>query len=56
MDNELIIDFIDSKGRVEENYDYEFEIDQIRTISFQSDYFYSIQALWMDENNITPTP
>lgn len=54
--NELVIDFIDSKGLVEENYDYNFEIDQISVITFGTDYFYSIQALWMDENNIIPTP
>lgn len=53
LDNTLIIDFIDSKGMVEEDYNYEFEIDQIRTISFQSDYFHSIQVLWIDEYNIT---
>ncbi|MCO6149307.1 hypothetical protein [Flavobacterium sp. NRK1] len=48
--NILIIDFIDTKGFVEENYDFEFEIDEIRSISFESDYFYAIRALWMDEN------
>ena len=48
--NTLIIDFIDSKGQTEEEYYYEFEIDEIRTISFDSDYFNSIKVLWMDEN------
>jgi hypothetical protein len=55
LNNILIIDFIDKKGIVEEDYDYEFEIDQIRTISFQNNYFNSIRVLWMDEYKVKPT-
>lgn len=56
MDNNLTIDFIDSKGIVDDDFDVVFDIQEITSISFQSDYFHSIQALWMDENNIIPTP
>ena len=55
IENELIIDFVDSKGIVDREYDCVFKIDEIRTISFQSDYFKSICALWLDENGATST-
>jgi hypothetical protein len=45
----LIIDFIDSDGKVEKDYDYEFDIAEIRSIAFQTDYFTSIRLLWHDE-------
>jgi len=56
--NDLIIDSIDTKGKVEEAYDFPFQIDEITTIAFQSDYFESIRALWMHKNkiNFKPTP
>lgn len=54
--NELIVNFIDAKGIVEENFDYDFEINQIRSISFSSNYFEAIRLLWIDENNLKPTP
>jgi len=56
IDNILIIDFIDKKGEVDDEYDCEFKIDEIRTISFESDYFNSIRVLWMDENPSIATP
>jgi hypothetical protein len=45
----LIIDFIDSDGKVDKDYDYEFDIAEIRSIAFQTDYFTSIRLLWHDE-------
>lgn len=56
VENDLRIDFVDSKGIVDGDYDCVFKIDEIRTISFQSDYFESICALWQDEAKATPTP
>lgn len=56
MDNILIIDFVDKKGEVDDDYDCEFEIDEIRTISFESDYFNAIRVLWIDENPPIATP
>jgi hypothetical protein len=56
INNILIIDFIDKKGQVDEDFDYEFAIDEIRTISFDSDYFNAIRVLWMDENPSIATP
>ena len=44
----LIIDMIHSDGSVEENYNYEFDIDEIRVITFESDYHQSIGLLWKD--------
>lgn len=52
----LIIHSIHSDGTVENNYNYEFNLDEIRLITFLSDYFNSIRLLWMDENSIKPTP
>lgn len=55
IENELVIDFVDSKGIVDDEYDSVFKIDEIRTISFQSDYFQSVCALWRDEHKATST-
>jgi hypothetical protein len=52
----LIIDFIDASGITEKEYDFEFDLDAIRAISFSSDYFESIRVLWIDENKVTLTP
>lgn len=50
----LRIDMIKADGSVEEKYNYEFEIDEIRAIAFESDYFFSMKLLWQDKmkNNI----
>lgn len=48
--NTLLINFIDKKGEIDKEFDYEFEIDKIITIAFGSDYFHSIRVLWMDKN------
>jgi hypothetical protein len=57
-DNFLVIDSIFADGSVEYNYDFEFSINEIRVVGFESDYFNSIRLLWMDENQILikPTP
>jgi hypothetical protein len=44
----LLIDFIDAKGMVEEDYDYEFELADIRVLTFDTDYFNAIKLLWQD--------
>ncbi|MCR5862464.1 hypothetical protein LRS05_10030 [Flavobacterium sp. J372] len=54
--NKLIIDFIDSKGNVEEAFDYEFAIDQIRCITFSTDYFEAIRLLYLDKLASKPAP
>lgn len=41
----FIIDMVLADGGVEVEYDYEFELDEIRFISFQSDYFNSVLLL-----------
>lgn len=46
----FIIDFIFSDGKIEPDYDFEFELNEIRAISFGSDYYESIRLLWLDEN------
>lgn len=45
----LIIDMIKSNGKIEENYDFEFSIKKIRSITFETDYFESIRLLMNDE-------
>lgn len=47
--NFLTIDMIDTDGSVECDYDYEFEIDEIRVITFETDYYLSVQLLWEDQ-------
>lgn len=51
MDNSLMIDFIDSKGNIDTDYDYEFDLNQIRVISFGSAYFEAIRLLWLDKQD-----
>ncbi|WP_147239393.1 hypothetical protein [Tenacibaculum sp. E3R01] len=54
-DNDLlIIDMIKSNGQVELNYDFEFKLGKIRSITFETDYFESIRVLFLDEakNNL----
>lgn len=48
-DSMLIIDMIKSDGSVEKEYDYEFDIDNIRVINFETDYHLSIHLLWKDK-------
>ena len=45
----LIIDMIMSDGSVETDYDYEFNLNDIRVITFETDYHLSIQLLWKDK-------
>jgi len=47
--NILIIDSVFADGKVEPNYDYEFDLDEVRAIAFGSDYFESMRLLWVDE-------
>lgn len=46
----LIIDFIRSDGSVDNDFDVEFDLDEIRSISFESSYFEAIRLLWLDKN------
>lgn len=46
----LVIDFIRSDGSVDNDFDEEFDLDEIRSISFESSYFEAIRLLWLDEN------
>jgi len=48
-DSLLKIDMIKADGSVEVKYDYEYEIDEIRAIAFESDYFLSMKLLWQDK-------
>ncbi|MBF9255132.1 hypothetical protein I2I11_17670 [Pontibacter sp. 172403-2] len=48
-DSLLRIDMVKSDGSVEKKYDYEFEVDEIRAIAFESDYFLSMKLLWQDK-------
>jgi hypothetical protein len=47
-DDYLLIDFIDATGQMDEDYDYEFEIAEIRTLTFDTDYFNAIKLLYKD--------
>jgi hypothetical protein len=46
----LIIDSVFADGTVVPDYDFEFDLNEIRTITFGSDYFESMRLLWLDEN------
>jgi hypothetical protein len=48
-DGLLRINMVIADGSVEEKYDYEFEIEEIRAIAFESDYFISMKLLWQDK-------
>jgi hypothetical protein len=52
-DEYLLIDFIDANGRMDEAYDYEFELAEIRTLTFDTDYFNAIKLLWQDNRKET---
>ncbi len=45
----LIIDMIKSNGQIENDYDFEFSLNKIRSITFETDYFESIRLLMTDE-------
>ncbi|MFK8101255.1 MAG: hypothetical protein AB8G15_01975 [Saprospiraceae bacterium] len=47
--NYLTIDMITAKGEIEQAYEYQFPISNIRAITFASDYFNSIRLLMLDE-------
>lgn len=46
--DEFTINMVGSKGEIIENYDYEFSFDEIRSITFETDYFESIRLLMND--------
>jgi len=46
--DEFTINMIGSKGEIIEDYDYEFSFDEIRSITFETDYFESIRLLMND--------
>ena len=45
----LIIDRIKSNGQIEVDYDFEFSLKKIRSITFETDYFESVRLLMADE-------
>ena len=47
--NSLAIDMVKSNGEIQNEYDYTFDIDQIRSITFKTDYFESIRLMMEDE-------
>jgi hypothetical protein len=47
--NKFIIDMILADGKIEKKYDYEFSMNKIRSITFETDYFESIRLLMQDE-------
>lgn len=53
FDSILIIDSIHSDGTIEEEFDCDFNINEIRSITFLSDYYNSICLLWLDEQQLT---
>lgn len=48
-DDMLTIDLIEDSGLIAPEYDYEFSIENIRSITFDTDYFQSIRLLMLDE-------
>ena len=49
--NLLTIDMIKASGAIEPDYDYEYSLDEIRVITFKTDYFISIGLLMKDMLN-----
>jgi len=47
--DKLVIKMINADGSVEKDYNYEYNINDIRIISFASDYNLSIELLWKDK-------
>ena len=48
-DDILRIDMIKSNGKIEKEYDFDFSLKKIRSITFETDYFESIRLLMNDE-------
>ena len=46
----LVIDSVFADGKVVPDYDFEFDLKEVRAITFGSDYFESMRLLWVDEN------
>ena len=44
----LIINNVTSQGIIEKVFDYEFSLDEIRVLTFETDYFHSIRLLMKD--------
>lgn len=42
---QLIIDSINTRGEIEEAFDYTFNLDKIRSITFETDYFEAIRLM-----------
>lgn len=49
QDDAFIIDMINSKGEIDVDYDFEFSLKKIRSITFETDYFDAIRLLMLDE-------
>jgi hypothetical protein len=45
----FIIDMITADGVIEKEYEFDFSINKIRSITFESDYFESIRLLMLEE-------
>lgn len=45
----FIIDMVTADGIIEKEYEYDFSINKIRAITFESDYFNSIRLLMREE-------
>ena len=45
----LIIDMIKANGQIETDFDFEFSLKKIRSITFETDYFESVRLLMIDE-------
>ncbi len=46
--NKLVIKMINADGTIEKDYNYEYDINDIRIITFASDYNLSLELLWKD--------
>lgn len=46
--DEFTINMVGSNGEIIEDYDYEFSFDEIRSMTFETDYFESIRLLMND--------
>lgn len=49
----FLIDFINSDGIIDHFYDYPFKCNQVRVITFGSDYHQSIRLLWLNNQKIS---
>lgn len=50
-DEILTIDYIDSEGQEEIAYACDFDLAEIRTITFDTDYFNAVKLLWKDNKS-----